>query len=325
MKTTDEETILGQNEMVNEETVVENVNAAKDENKNEISAQKSSWKQNRKWVDVGIGAGTGVAAGIIGTLFTSGTISAEEELAESGEEIATVDDGLTTPVVTDGQLSIAHGVSDSMSFSEAFRVAHEEVGPGGVFEWHGQLYGTYTAAEWNSLSSEERMEYSSHLRVVGTPDYASNVSHQQTHEQHVETTTEDVAVDVTSTHGETHDTSLDNEEVDAVSISNDTTAQTDDMEVEVLGVEYSQTDEGQEFAIGSMSVNGQDVYVVDANNDGIGDAAYIDLNGDGHVDDDEIMDLSDTPVDMSIFENDNSDLSGGMSPTEPDYLPTEGV
>ncbi len=38
-------------------------------------------------------------------------------------------------------------VTDDMSFSEAFASARAELGAGGVFEWNGQLYGTFYATE----------------------------------------------------------------------------------------------------------------------------------------------------------------------------------
>ncbi len=40
-------------------------------------------------------------------------------------------------------------IDDSMSFSEAFAAAREELGPGGVFAWHGQYYNTFYAEELN--------------------------------------------------------------------------------------------------------------------------------------------------------------------------------
>ncbi len=38
-------------------------------------------------------------------------------------------------------------VNDKMSFKEAFAAARKELGPGGVFEWNGKLYGTFYATE----------------------------------------------------------------------------------------------------------------------------------------------------------------------------------
>ena len=56
-------------------------------------------------------------------------------------------------------LTIAGGVNNTMSFSEAFATARAEVGAGGMFYWHGQAYGTYYAPEWNNMSASERAEY----------------------------------------------------------------------------------------------------------------------------------------------------------------------
>jgi len=56
-------------------------------------------------------------------------------------------------------LSVATGVDDSMSFSEAFAAARAEVGPGGIFTWHGQEYGTYYKDEWDNMTAEEKDEY----------------------------------------------------------------------------------------------------------------------------------------------------------------------
>lgn len=56
-------------------------------------------------------------------------------------------------------LFLSTRVNDFMSFSEAFETARQEFGVNGVFEWHGHIYGTKTAEEWNALSSEEKEHY----------------------------------------------------------------------------------------------------------------------------------------------------------------------
>ncbi len=56
-------------------------------------------------------------------------------------------------------LDVAHTVSDDMSFSDAFATAREEVGPGGIFYWHGKPYGTYYENEWNAMSEEDKADY----------------------------------------------------------------------------------------------------------------------------------------------------------------------
>ena len=56
-------------------------------------------------------------------------------------------------------MDVAFGVDDSMSFNEAFAAARREVGPGGLFVWHGNTYGTYYANEWNAMSPAEHDQY----------------------------------------------------------------------------------------------------------------------------------------------------------------------
>lgn len=51
---------------------------------------------------------------------------------------------------------IPHNPLDDMPFDEAFATARAEVGPGGVFHWHGGLYGTYYVDEWSAMSEDER-------------------------------------------------------------------------------------------------------------------------------------------------------------------------
>ncbi len=61
-----------------------------------------------------------------------------EEHIESKSHTFNID---TAPHTSEGT------VNDNMSFAEAFAAARAELGPGGVFEWNGQLYGTFYATE----------------------------------------------------------------------------------------------------------------------------------------------------------------------------------
>jgi hypothetical protein len=56
-------------------------------------------------------------------------------------------------------MEVATSVNDSMNFSQAFAAARHEVGPGGLFVWHGHTYGTYYANEWNAMTPEEQNQY----------------------------------------------------------------------------------------------------------------------------------------------------------------------
>ena len=50
-------------------------------------------------------------------------------------------------------------VDQNLSFAEAFAQARAEVGPGGVFHWHGGVYNTYIEEEWDALSSNDRTDF----------------------------------------------------------------------------------------------------------------------------------------------------------------------
>lgn len=56
-------------------------------------------------------------------------------------------------------IDIAGGINDNMTFEEAYNAAREEVGPSGIFSWHGEVYNTYTVEEWQGLSLAQRQEF----------------------------------------------------------------------------------------------------------------------------------------------------------------------
>lgn len=82
----------------------------------------------------------------------SNLVSEEVEAIETDQADAAPQGGIAAAEVSDV-------VTDDMSFSEAFTAARADIGPGGVFEWNGNLYGTYYKEEWDSLSPEETEEY----------------------------------------------------------------------------------------------------------------------------------------------------------------------
>lgn len=70
-------------------------------------------------------------------------------------------------------LRVATKVDDDQSFKEAFDAAHEEVGSGGLFEWHGNIYSTYKDEEWNALPEEERNAFNEKV-VAQVKDLGDN-------------------------------------------------------------------------------------------------------------------------------------------------------
>ncbi|OIN57015.1 hypothetical protein [Arsenicibacter rosenii] len=75
------------------------------------------------------------------------------------------------PVPGDGPVAVAGGklhladvtvareVNSNRPFGEAFAVARDEIGPGGVFVWKGGLFNTFTKEEWQDLSLQQRHEF----------------------------------------------------------------------------------------------------------------------------------------------------------------------
>lgn len=53
---------------------------------------------------------------------------------------------------------VAH-VGQHLSFSDAFAAARAQVGPGGVFHWHGHDYGTYYETEWDAMTESQQAQY----------------------------------------------------------------------------------------------------------------------------------------------------------------------
>lgn len=65
--------------------------------------------------------------------------------------------------------AVATSVDDSMTFDEAFAAARTEVGPGGVFRWHGRPYNTFWQEEWADLSLVQRQEYAEQVLNTDLP------------------------------------------------------------------------------------------------------------------------------------------------------------
>ncbi len=73
----------------------------------------------------------------------------EDPVDEKGEAVE-------VPVHTNG--SFSDSVNDTMSFSDAFKEAREQLGPGGLFEWHGQTYSTFHENEWQTAPIEIKVD-----------------------------------------------------------------------------------------------------------------------------------------------------------------------
>ena len=124
----------------------------------------------------------GVAAGAAGVMVAAGFKEPEQQISNHGQH----DQPILEPSQFNGEeVPVAQNVNDGMNFDEAFAAARKEVGPGGVFAWHGNVYGTYYANEWQDISAEYRHSFSSYaydVKPVEVQELAELTGESFTHE-----------------------------------------------------------------------------------------------------------------------------------------------
>lgn len=238
------------------------------------------------WIKSGAAFAGGAAAGVTGALLVGGIPAAAAEVpAEDGENtdevVDPVDDNASA--WTDGQVNVAHGVNDGMSFGQAFAAARAEVGPGGVFEWRGGVYGTYYEQEWNAMTPAQRSEWSSHFNW-------SNVTREP--EQHTPGTNHDT--------GTNHDPGTDPHHNPPVQPVEHT--------YEVISVH--EAEDGTMMAY--VKMDGHDCVMFDTDGYGVFDSMAVDLNDDGSLQENELM-----PIDPAEGLTVNWAI-GQMEPVVPD-------
>lgn len=222
-----------------------------------MTTNKQTWKQ------VSI-------SGVTGILMGAGAMKAMQSMA-AGESENNAEQ-LTAKADTQ---------YDNMSFREAFGAARAELGAGGVFRWHGNIYNTYTADEWNAKTAKEQ------------DDFAEQVG--------AEISAEDVDTDVNIV-------SNDNVNGNEVAVSEqaaETTENADD-DVRVLGYGDVTLDNGRTVTVEELEVNGQRVAVIDVDQDGEADLAMTDLNHNQQMDEGEVIDLH--TGEAVNFTNDNDNV-----------------
>lgn len=243
-------------------------------------------KSEAKWKEVMIGGVSGIALGTAGTLLASSIpIDAAAENSDSQDTPNTENEATNTTA------QMATCVNDSMSFSDAFNAAREEVGAGGVFEWHGNLYSTYTAAEWYNMDATARNEFADSIHWDGpSHEYVSSNHSQSSHSPH-STHTEEVTNTQTVSNGNTTQTQSPNKDEE------------DSPDVEIIGVEHANIDGEHDSIIGTASINGQAVYFIDVDGeDNEFELMVSDTNGNNQVDEGEVVDISEQHMSVSHFE-----------------------
>ena len=269
---------------------VENKSAEKENSEKENSGKEPLWKKAAS------GMGMGILLGSISSFATTKAFAGEENEAVEEETVSE-----EQPAWSDGDVDIASGVTDDMSFSQAFSAARAEVGSGGCFEWRGNVYSTFTAEEWNSMSAEEKAEYNDHFSWGGSGASENNETAAEN-----SAANETVANDATSqsnggqaagtrtAESQASESQTSNNQASGNNIAENQNGEEGD--VEVVDV-WHFNDIGGNGA--HVKIDGEDYLLVDYDGDGKFDVAAADFNGDGHFSDDESADISDLDLKVS--------------------------
>ncbi|MDE6578354.1 MAG: hypothetical protein K2K58_09325, partial [Muribaculaceae bacterium] len=225
--------------------------------------------------------------------------TSNSESSASPEVVQTPEEAI---VMNSEGVRVAHVTADN--FSDAFAQARAQVGPGGVFEYNGQLYGTYLEDEWNEMSTQDRADY--YHRVSEThPTYASHSNHSSSHTSHAHTTHTAAVAD-------------NNVAPDAEIL----TVETVDDSIHVLGVQSVQNDQGDIMNVALVESQGDMAMLIDIDNDGTIEVALHDDNYNGQIEDNEVYDVSGANIQVEELYNasmqQNEAYNTGMDEM-PDY------
>ena len=236
------------------------------------NGQQEKKKEGSAWKQVTLGGVSGILMGA-GLLYAGQAAAQElgkEEILEEGktEDVTAPEPGETSHTLENG-LKVA-AVNDDLSFDEAFAQARAEVGPGGVFHWHGGIYNTYSVDEWNAMTVEQKQDFAQQVQPEIRPDELSTPTDANTHvvvEHHV------YHHEGTSTATEVHETAAASEDVQVV---DQQTAQNFEQDGDVHIVGYANVD-------GHLAVG------YDTTGDGQADVAIIDVDDNHQLSDADII------------------------------------
>lgn len=234
----------------------------------------------------------GAAAGAA-TTAAAATVPTDEMTEETVEETLEthVADEEVLPVNDEG-LRVAHVEADS--FSDAFAQARQQVGPGGVFEYNGQIYGTYYANEWNAMSAEERADFQNRASGIA-PTHHSNHIH--------------------------HDASAPNAQPEVATDAQMLSVEPVEDEVRVLGVEVVEGADGGRMTMATVEVGGEVSLMVDVNNDDIVDVLIHDDNHDNELQDSEYHYVEPANIHVSDLEHIHAAQQGDLLYASHDEMP----
>ena len=134
------------------------------------NGQNESKNANSTWKHVTLG-------GVSGILMGAGLMVAEQAYANAGPDTTSPEGQASND---ESSIPVAH-VSEDLSFADAFTAARAAVGPGGVFEWHGGLYNTYSAAEWDAMTDEQKLDFAQQVHPITPVEHLQVPTDNHTH------------------------------------------------------------------------------------------------------------------------------------------------
>lgn len=298
MMTSDDTQLLGKN------TQVENP-------QNEQTApvaEETSEKQSATWKKVAIGGTSGILLGA-GALYAVNAMAGETQ-ADAADPATASPQAAGSAVAT---------VEDDMTFAEAFQSARAQVGPGGVFEWHGGVYGTYTADEWNAMSAEDKAAFTQTAMSNVHPHSYQPTAHTAVHQTDVEVHRE--VVYERETVKEPEDGHSGRTAEDGGHVRTATTATTASHEEPFV----QETEDVH--IVGQTKFQGHQAVVLDCDGDAQPDVAVIDVNDNNQLDDQDVLIFRDgtTMTRGELAQSMSEDETGDVTPQtehQPDH--TEG-
>jgi hypothetical protein len=297
------EKIMSKEENSNFETRIENdaeINPTivPESNPESIIQPAESPKDKKRYDFKNVAAG--LAGIVIGSVATSFVVPEDIPENPAAQNNAPLRNPPLSEDFNGEEIPHANSVTDSMSFNEAFAAARHEVGAGGVFQWHGGVYGTYYRDEWNSFSPEYRNAFSNY-------PYVQNDSHANTTPEVQDTTSVPLTDENTETVAEEHSSSPSHSDVPVG-------------DVELLSdVQYMVVD-GRTVAVVPGVIDGIEVLMVDADNNADFDVILVD-NGTEQPDVYDISGAGFTQSNVHQFARtaDSSDTEYLVANDMPDY------
>ena len=249
------------------------------------------------WKQVTLGGVTGILMGAGGMYATDAYVdkTATEKIHEAEGETA------------HDTLGVAE-VDQSMSFGEAFASARAEVGPGGVFYWHGGIYNTFTKEEWDAMTNAEKAEFAEQVRPEIRPEEIN--TDYITEESPNITPTSFQSQETAHHHGN-------GSEVEEVQVNVQENEPAQDVEVQVVG--FGEMDGHLVVGYDTVGDGEADVAIIDVDNSGDPTAPDIVVTANGDVASlREIAEAAQHMEDPTLAHGnvDNPEVSEGM----PDYM-----